>query len=134
MDHMFATLPLYLQFLGTSVALVALGLLAYVWATPHREFELIRAGNRAAALSFGGTVIGLAYAINSQSSSTMYVAELAAWGAVAVLIQIAIFFVVSRLLLRDFKAQIEKDNVAYGIVMGLISIAVGVLNAGALSS
>jgi putative membrane protein len=133
MQHMFSTLPLYLQFLGTSIGLVVLGMILYIWATPHREFALIRQGNRAAATGFGGTLLGLAYAINAQSSSTWVLKELAAWGLVAVIVQILVFFIVSRLL-GDFKAQIEKDNMAYGLVIAFVSIGTGVLNAGALAS
>ena len=133
MQHMFSTLPLYLQFLGTSIGLVILGMILYIWVTPHREFALIRQGNRAAAIGFGGTLLGLAYAINAQSSSTWVLAELAAWGLVAVIVQVIVFFVVSRLL-GDFKAQIEKDNMAYGLVIAFVSIGTGILNAGALAS
>jgi len=133
MNHMFATLPLYLGFLGTSIALVVLGMILYIWATPHREFELIRQGNRAAAIGFGGTLLGLAYAINAQSSSTWVLTELAAWGLVAVVVQVVVFFVVSRLL-GNFKEEIQKDNVAYGMIIAFTAIGTGILNAGALAS
>lgn len=134
LNHIFSTMPLYLQFLFTSLALLVVGTTLYVWATPHREMELIRKGNRAAAIGLGGTLLGLAYAINAQSSSTWVLIELAAWGLVAVLVQIAAFLIVSRLVLKDFRAQIEADNVAYGIMVAFTAIAVGVLNAGALAS
>lgn len=130
---MFETLPLYLAFFGTALALLVLGLTVYAWITPYAEFRLIRAGNRAAAFSYGGTAIGLAITLTSVASHTWKVAELAAWGAVGLAAQILTFIVVA-FLLRGFKQAIIEDRVGYGIALGAFSVAVGILNAGALSA
>jgi putative membrane protein len=131
---MFANLPLYLGFFGTTLGLLIAGLAIYLWVTPYSELRLIRAGNRAAALSLGGTAIGLAVTLTSVASSTWRLSELAAWGAVGLLAQIATFVVVAYVVLRGFREAIQEDRVGYGIALGSFSIAVGILNAGALSS
>lgn len=128
----FETLPLYFGFLATSVALIAVAVGIYLLVTPYREIALIREGNSAAAISLGGTVIGLSIALFSIASGTYAVLDLALWGAVALLCQIGVFIVVS-FKLPGFRQGIEEDRVGYGITLGAFSIAMGVLNAGSLS-
>ena len=130
---MFATLPLYLAFIGTAVGLLAAALAIYIMITPYQEIRLIRAGNRAAAYSFGGTAIGMAIVLYSTASSTFEIAELAAWGGVGLIGQILVFLVVS-LMIPGLKKGLEEDREAYGILLGTLSIAMGILNAGALSA
>jgi putative membrane protein len=123
----------YLQFLVTSLALLAAGLAVYVFVTPYNEIQLIRNGCRAAAFSLGGTAIGLALPIYSVSSQSWHLRELAGWSVVALLTQIIAFVIVALVLgwgnLRD---KMAADSVAHGIAVGMFSIAVGLLNAAAL--
>jgi putative membrane protein len=130
---MLQQLPLYLAFFGVALALLVVGLFIYIWITPYNEFRLIRAGNRAAACSLGGTAIGLAITLTSVASGTWAVAELATWGAVGLLAQL-IAFVIVAVFLQGFKQAIIEDRVGYGIALGAFSVAVGILNAGALST
>ena len=130
---MYAALPLYLAFLGTAVGLLAVGLAIYLMITPYHEIRLIRQGNKAAAYSFGGTAIGMAIMLYSTASGTFNVLELAAWGAVGLVGQILVFLLVS-VLVPGLKQGIEEDRTSQGILLGALSIAMGVLNAGALSA
>lgn len=129
---MFSTLPNYLAFMATSISLLVAGLAVYLQITPYRELALIREGNRAAAFSFGGTAIGLALAIYGVGSSTFHWQVLGAWGAVGLVSQIIAFLVISRLL-GNFKESIEQDKCGYGITLGCLSIAIGLINSAALS-
>jgi putative membrane protein len=130
---MLTTLPLYLAFLGTTVVLLIAALAIYVMLTPYKEISLIRNGNRAAAYSLGGTAAGMAIVLHSTASGTFIVLELAVWGAIGLAGQLLAFLAVSFLIPR-LRQGIEEDNVAYGIVLGAFSIAMGILNAGALSA
>lgn len=130
---MLATLPLYLAFLGTTVVLMIAALAIYVMLTPYKEITLIRNGNRAAAYSLGGTVMGMAIVLHSTASGTFIVLELAVWGAIGLAGQLLAFLAVS-LLIPRLRQGIEADNIAYGIVLAAFSIAMGILNAGALSA
>lgn len=129
---MLETLPLYFTFLGVSVALLAVAVTLYMLITPYREVALIREGNSAAAVSLGGTVIGMAIALFSIASGTYAILDLLLWGAVALVCQIAVFAIVC-LKLPGFRQGIEQDRLGYGITLGAFSIAMGILNAGALS-
>jgi putative membrane protein len=130
---MFADLPLYLAFLGTALGLFVVAMTIYVMITTHHEIALIRAGNKAAAYSFGGTAIGMAIVLYSTASGTFAVVELAAWGGIGLLGQLLVYFVVQAMI-PGLKEGLEADRTAYGILLGSLSIAMGILNAGALSS
>ena len=90
---MLAALPLYFAFLGTTVGLLAAALAIYVMLTPYHEITLIRQGNRAAACSLAGTAIGMAIVLFSTASGTFALVELAVWGSIGLLSQLAAFFV-----------------------------------------
>ncbi len=130
---MFETLPLYLVFLGTAVGLFGIALGIYLQITPYHEIRLIREGNSAAAVSLGGTAIGMAIVLHSTASSTFNALELAAWGALGLVSQILVFLLVT-LILPDLKKGINDNKLSYGILLGALSIAMGILNAGALST
>jgi putative membrane protein len=129
---MLADLPAYLAYAVTSLLLLAVFLAIYVVITPYREIRLIREGNRAAALSFGGTTIGLGIALFSVLAGATSLLDLALWGVVALSFQLLAFFV-ARLLLTGLREGIEGGRDSYGLTLGAMSIAVGFVNAGALT-
>jgi len=130
---MFETLPLYFAFLGTALGLFVVAMTIYVMITTHHEIKLIREGNKACAYAFGGTAIGMAIVLFSTASGTFQVVELAVWGGIGLLGQLLVYFV-AQVMLPGLKQGLEEDRTAYGILLGALSIAVGILNAGALSS
>ncbi|WP_114395308.1 DUF350 domain-containing protein [Oleisolibacter albus] len=127
-----ANLPAYLAYLGTMVAMLFGFAWIYLRVTPYHELDLIRRGNKAAALSYIGAITGFAIAMKTVAAGTTALADLAMWGVIALVTQLAVFFFVSRLL-RDLREGIESDRVSYGILLGGISLATGLLNAGALT-
>lgn len=132
LSHLLSTLPLYLAFLVTAIVLIALALLVYTAITPYRELALIREGNSAAAISLGGTVIGLSIALFSTAANSTALIDLIVWGIIAVISQLIVFFLVSAGM-RGFRAGIEQNRISYGIVLAAFSIAMGIINAGSLT-
>lgn len=126
------TLPLYLAYIATSAVLMVVFTTVYMAITPYHEFGLIRAGNKAAAFSLGGVLIGFAVALASTATHSGSLIDLAMWGAIALACQIAVFFAVT-LALPGFRAGIEAGNEAFGLTLGAVSVAVGLVNAGALT-
>lgn len=122
----------YLMYVGLALALWIAGTAAYIWITPHREFALIRAGNKAAALSLGGFLVGLALVLASVLAHSIDLGDLAVWSAVGVAFQVAAFWVAT-LVVKDLKAGIEEDRVSLGLFLAAVSIAVGLINAGAMT-
>jgi putative membrane protein len=123
----------YLAYAGGGLVLVLIGLTIYSIITPYHELKLIRAGNEAAAFSFGGTAIGLSIAIYSVAAHSIGFLDMIVWSAIAVVGQL-IAFVLVAVVLTGFKQGIESGKTSYGIALGAFSIAVGLMNAGAVTT
>jgi putative membrane protein len=108
--------------------------LIYQWVTPYNEGKLIREGNVAAALALGGALVGYVLPLASALSNTGSLVEFAAWAALAGVLQIAAFTVVRLVAMKDLTARIEKGEIAAGVYMLSISLAVGVLNAACMTA
>ncbi len=122
------------------VAFVAAGLftvifkLIYQWVTPYDEAKLIREGNVAAALALGGALVGYVLPLASALSNTVTLLEFCAWAALAGVLQIGAFTLVRLLAMKDVAARIEKGDIAAGVYLLSISLAVGVLNAACMTA
>lgn len=122
------------------VAFVVAGILAlafkviYQWVTPYKETDLIKQGNVAAAIALGGALIGYVLALASALAHTSSLPELLAWGTLAGIIQIVAFTIVRILFLKDVKARIEAGEIASGVYLGSVSVAVGLINAACMTS
>ena len=51
------------------------------------------------------------------------------WGAVAAVVQLAVFFVIARLLFTTISKRIADDCVASGIFVGGFGLGIGILQA-----
>jgi putative membrane protein len=122
----------YLLHLGTAAALVLAFFVVYTRVTPYDEVRLIREGNGAAALSLGGALVGFAATIASALMHTNDYYQFAGWAFGALLVQLLVYMTVTRLL-RMSKDHIEADNRAFGGLLGAISLAIGLVNAGCVS-
>ena len=122
----------YLLHLGTAAALVLLFFVIYTKITPYNEVLLVRQGNHAAALSLAGALIGFSLTIASALLHTPDWIHFAGWSAGAMLVQVLVYNVTTRLL-KMSKDQIEADNSAFGGLLGAISVSVGLVNAGCMS-
>lgn len=125
-------LPLFLLHLGVTLAILALGVMVYMWVTPHHESRLVREGNVAAATSFGSAVIGLALPLAVCLARSVNMADIVIWGAVAVVVQLATFFVMS-LAFRDLSTRIENGDMAAAIALGATKLGVAAVNAAAIA-
>lgn len=119
---------------GAAAAFTVAFKLIYQWITPYHEHDLIRAGNTAAAITLGGALIGYVLPLASALSNTVTLAEFAAWALLAAGVQILVFLVISRLVLRDLKTRIEAGEVAPALYLAAISICAGLLNAACMTA
>lgn len=126
------TLPLYLAYVTSSIGLLAIFAAIYVYITPYRELALIRQGNRAAAISLGGTMVGLSLVLGSVSAHSVGVQDLLLWGVVALGFQVGAFFL-ANIVLPDIRRGIEAGQESYGIFLAALSLSIGLLNAGAVT-
>lgn len=120
-----------LHFLVTCLMLAA-GVLLYIWMTPHRELDLIRNGNAAAAISLSGATLGIALPLALSMSASYSVLEIVVWGAVAVAIQLIVFKVID-LLFKDLSTRIENGEIAPALLLAATKLSVAVINAAAMA-
>ena len=128
-EYFTETLPHFLAYFGAAVALAVLFLALYVTITPHKEIALIREGNTAAAVQLTGTFLGFAVPVAVVIGNSVSIPDMLLWGAVAAIVQLAVFFVIARLLFRGIEQRITQQCLASGIFIGGVALGVGVLQA-----
>lgn len=128
-EYFTETLPHFLAYFAAAVVLAVVFLALYVTITPHKEIALIRAGNTAAAIQLTGTFLGFAVPVAVVIGHSVSVPDLLLWGAVAALVQLAVFFVIARLLFREISQRISEKCVASGIFVGGMGLGIGILQA-----
>ena len=123
------TLPHFFAYFGAAMALALAFLALYVLITPHKEFALIRDGNNAAATQLTGTFLGFAIPVAIVIGHSVSIPDMLLWGAVAALVQLAVFFVISRLLFKAISQRITESCTASGIFVGGMGLGTGILQA-----
>jgi putative membrane protein len=122
----------YVIYLLSGAFLLGIFFVIYTRTTPIDEVAQIRGGNSAAALSLAGALIGFSLTVASGILHNSALLGFLAWSAGAMVVQLAVYTVFSRLL-PGVKQQIEAGNVAMGGLLGAISLSVGAINAACLS-
>lgn len=133
MTQYLVTLDAFLQWFGLSIGLLATFSVIYLWATPQHELQLIKEGNISAAICLSGTVLGYVLPLASVMIHGVNIVDFAIWGVIAMLVQLAVYFVM-RLAFRDLTRHIIEDRISVSILVASVSLAVGILNAAAQSS
>jgi putative membrane protein len=128
----FAGIDNFLIYLTVSVAYLAAFVVLYIRVTPYREIELIRAGNMAAAFSLSGSILGFVIPLAAAIQHSVSLVDMAIWGLIAMLVQIAAF-VVARLLIPSIGEDIPANKTSAGFFLGALSLGVGLLNAACMS-
>ena len=80
----------------------------YGWITPYNELKLVREGNVAPAISFGGALIGFILPLHSAITHSVGFIDMLIWAAVAMVVQLAVFATV-RLFFKGLVREIEKQ-------------------------
>jgi putative membrane protein len=130
-----ATLPGFITHFLAGLVLLGAAIFVHVKVTPHDEMALLRRGNTAAAVAFGGTVLGFAIPLHSAIAHSANLVDAAVWGVVALAAQLGAWFAVARLLGSTHAEAMEEEGaMARAVVKAAVAVAVGALNAGAMSS
>ncbi len=130
--HFLATLPNFLAYFAAAIALLTVFVAIYLYVTPYDEIRLIRANNTAAAVTLAGAVLGFAMPIANviAHSDTLY--DLAVWGVIAGLVQLAAWGV-ARVALPTLKEDVAANRVAPAILVAALSLTIGLINAACMT-
>lgn len=122
----------FVLYLGGAAVLFALFQLIYTRITPHKEFELIRSGNVAAAIALGGAIIGFAIPASNVIAYSISILDFVVWAVIAAFVQLLAFLMTS-LVLKGVSERIQKGEIAAGIYVAAVAISVGMLNAACMT-
>ena len=122
----------HLVYFGIASVAVVVFVAIYVTVTPHHEFRLIRQGNTAAAISVGGAILGYTLALAKAVSQSQSISDMLLWSGVALVAQLAAYGI-TRLILPQLSANVDEGKTASGIFLAAIAVAIGLLNAAAMT-
>jgi putative membrane protein len=127
-----AGVPAFLGYFA--IGLIAYGVFAAVYTalTPHREVELIRAGNLAAVTAFLGALLGFSLPLASAAAHSVSVVDYIIWAVIGILAQILAYYI-ANFTLTKLHERITNGDVAAGLWGGGIALAVGILNAACMT-
>ena len=130
--HFLAILPNFLAYLGAAAVLLTAFVAIYLFVTPYDEIKLIRENNIAAAVSLAGAILGFAMPIANVIAHSDTLLDLAVWGAIAGLVQLAAWGV-ARVALPTLKEDISANRLAPAVFVAALSLTVGLINAACMT-
>ena len=111
--------PITLLHVVVTVFMLFVGVTAYALLTPHKEIQHIREGNAAAAVSFGGVMVGLAIPLAMSLAASTTVVEITVWGAATIVLQL-LTYRLTDMLLRGLPQRIREGEVAAAALLVLV--------------
>ena len=124
--------PDFIVQLAAALGLFVASLIIYVLMTPHKELDLIRAGNPSASLAFGGVIVGLAIPLGSCLAHAFGLWDLVIWGVVTLLIQL-LAFRFADMFLRGLPRRIAEGDVAAAVFLMSVKIGLALILSGAVA-
>jgi putative membrane protein len=107
-----------------SLAVLAMFVTLYSLMSAHREMTLIREGNKAAALSLGGAILGFVIPVGKAVAQSVSLVDLLVWAAIAFVAQV-LAYALTAAVVPHLRAAIAEDHVA---------VAIGILNAASMTA
>jgi putative membrane protein len=129
----FATgFPVTLLHVAVTVLILIAAAAVYILLTPHKEITLIREGNTAAAVSFGGVLVGLAMPLAVSMKASTNLIEIGLWGVATVVVQLLIFRLVD-LVLHGLPKRIQDGEMSAAAFMVGAKLATALIVAQAVA-
>lgn len=132
MTELVSQYILYLQYIAVAIVMTGCFAFVYLKLTPLKELHLIKEGNVACALSFGGALIGFAITITSSMSTSLSLLGFLIWSLLAIIIQLMVYYVATHII-KKASIELANNNIAVGCLFAAFSIAIGLINGAALS-
>lgn len=125
--------PVTLLHAGVTLLMLVLAAMVYALLTPHKEVQLIREGNVAAAVSLGGVVVGLAVPLAVSLSASPSILEIVIWGVATTAVQLLVFRVTD-LFLAGLPARIQDGETAAAVLLTAARLASALILAAAVAA
>jgi putative membrane protein len=113
-------------YFGLSIVFLVIFKFAYAFVTPHDEWKLIKEEkSTSAAIGFGGAIIGFSLALASAATNSVSMVDLVA--------QCVAFAIVRFGFMPKIVQRIEDNEISAGVMLGVINVSIGILNAACMS-
>lgn len=122
----------FVSYFGTGLGVLIVSLVLVTLVTPHKDFTLLRQGNLAAATALAGNLIGVALPLHAAIAHSVSLIDALIWGLVACGIQV-VAYLLANLVAGRLSRQITDNIAAAGIFSAGVSVAVGLINAAAIT-
>lgn len=132
LESLTGLVPFTLYF-GVSLCALLIFKILYTLITPHDEWDLVKKDNSAAAIALSGTLVGYAIALGGAASNSVDLLDFGVWAVVALIAQLLAYGLVRFAFLRRIAKRIERGELAAGIILAGLSIAIGILNAACMT-
>ncbi|WP_421730440.1 DUF350 domain-containing protein [Brevundimonas sp.] len=124
--------PVLVLHLVVTFGLLGIGAVVYALLTPWKEVDLIREGNSAAAVAFGGVLVGLAIPLAVSMSVSTSVRDIAIWGLATLILQLLAFRVVD-IILTGLPQRIQEGEISAAVLLVAAKLATALILAAALT-
>lgn len=132
--HLLSGIINFLSYFGLGLILIIFFKFLYAAITPHNEWQLIKQEkNIAAAIAFGGAIIGFAIALSGAASNSVSIVDFLTWGLIALGAQLLAFAVVRFIFMPKIIQRIKNGEASAGTMLAATNISVGMLNAACMS-
>lgn len=132
LDTLMIGFPYFISHFGLTLLMLGGGIFIYEKVTPYKELELVKAGNKAAAISLAAAILGLAIPLASCLEGSVNLWDIFIWGCVILIVQILAFFL-ANLIIDDLRGRIERDEIGPAILLFAGKVSIGLINAAAIS-
>ncbi|WP_158970515.1 DUF350 domain-containing protein [Paraglaciecola sp. L3A3] len=132
--HSISGLGNFALYFAVSIILLFVFKIVYAFVTPHDEWKLVKEDkNQAAAIGFGGAMIGFSIALAGAVSNSEFLIDYVIWGIVAIIAQTFAFALLRFTFMPKIAERIDNNEISAGTILAAVSISVGLLNAACMS-
>ena len=131
LQTLFLGLPVFLGHFGVALLMLGIGVVLYLLITPVNEDRLIKERNTSAALTLGAAMLGISISLGAALAGSVNLWDIVIWGSVAILLQLAVFFLVDRVL-SDLAHRIRADEMSAALILASTKLSIALLNAAAI--
>lgn len=122
----------FVIYFGLSLVALVVFNKVYILFTPWDDWALIKEKNGAAAFALTGAMLGYSIAVGSAAANSVSVLDFVVWALVALVAQILAYRIV-RHFMPLISQRIQDGEWPAGMVLGGMSVAIGILNAASMS-
>jgi putative membrane protein len=124
----------FIIYFAVSLVLLLVFKWTYTLVTPHDEWRLVKEQHSvAAAIGLAGAVMGFCIALAGAVSNSASLVDFIIWGLIALIAQLLAFAVLRFTFMPKIAERISNDEVSAGVMLGSVSVAVGLLNAACMT-